>query len=491
MFAERGKLPHGNMCDFLVQLLTDHAEFDSVMQKALFAIGALARSHPENNARLSHHEHLLETLDSVLAGYYEGSAVIYGALPAITGLAEGVEENQDALAALPHICSAIAKVLYNELETDLIAQYACAAIAALVQDHPKNQAKLSAACNFIADVFTAHKRNVTIATEAARAVSLLAHKSITNRNKLGANDCCASLMVPMNLFFAEHVNATWWKIDKTLMFWTVRAIGDLAANNPNNQTKLGYAGACEFLVNIMKQRKHVKAEYDQEAKLFAYVFWALGNLVQIGAKGAAVDQLFSTSKFFDTTSPTNANTSATTSSGLPASQSSGNLLATPTTPRHHSSTDLEALGHNNNTAANTTSNATTSNASTSAATPGRSLGNLGRQATMFVNNVAHTIGGNTSAKSTKNTSRFLQEDLGVVFALVMRRYADAPVTMLWACRALVNLCKSQTLKLALLDEAVLGIVQGVMEKYREQQPPQTELLEWATMAQDVLMLQEE
>lgn len=236
------------------------------------------------------------------------------------------------------------------------------------------------------------------------------------------------------------------------------------------------------------------AEYEQEAKLFAYVFWALGNLVQIGAKGAAVDQLFSTSKFFDsttftTTSPTNA-----TTSGLPASHSSSNLLVTPTTPRHNtnaSSTDLEALGNNTaaNTAANTTS--TTLNTTNTTTTPGRSLGNLGRQATMFVNNVAHTIGGNSS-KSTKNTSRFLQEDLAVVFALVMRRYAESPVTMLWACRALVNLCKSQSLKLALLDEAVLGIVQGVMEKYREgRQTHAAELLEWATMAQDVLMLQEE
>lgn len=260
MFAERGQLPHAVLCDVLVQLLTDHAEFDSVVQKALFAIGALARAHRDNNARLSHHNHhghLFETLDLVLAGYYEGSAVIYGVLPAITGLAEGVEENQEALASLPHVCPAIVKVLYDELETDLISQYACAAIAALAAGHAKNQGKLSRACHFIADVLTTHKRNVTIATEAVRAVSILAHKSITNRNKLGANDCCASVMVPMNIFFAEHINASWWKVDKTLMFWTVRAIADLAANNPNNQAKLGYVGACEFLVNIMKQRKHV------------------------------------------------------------------------------------------------------------------------------------------------------------------------------------------------------------------------------------------
>lgn len=456
MFAERGKLSHGVMCDFLVQLLSDHAEYDSVVQKTLFAIGALARANVENNVRLSHQGHLFETLDQILAGYYEGSAVIYGVLPAITGLAEGQDDNKDALTALPHICTSVVKTLYGELETDLISQYGCAAIAALVEGHPKNQAKFSAVCNFIADVLTTHKRNVTISTEAVRAISFLAHKSITNRNKLGANDCCASILVPMNLFFEEHVNASWWKIEKTLMYWTVRAIGDLAANNPNNQAKLGHAGACELLINIMRQRKAVASEKEQESKLFAYVFWALGNLVQIGAKGAALDQILPKGDM---------------------NTSSGHHLPSPKGVNSASSENLDA----------TLAAATAANAGNGG---GRGLGNFGRQASQFVNNVAQVVGNTNSSKSMKNTSRFVQEGLSVMFPMVMRRYVDSPVTMLWACRAIVNLCKSQRLKMALLDESILGIVQGVVEKYRGPEGA-ADVLEWATMAQDVLVAPDE
>ena len=34
--------------------------------------------------------------------------------------------------------------------------------------------------------------------------------------------------------------------------WAIRAVADLAANNPNNQTKLGLGGACEALVDVVK-----------------------------------------------------------------------------------------------------------------------------------------------------------------------------------------------------------------------------------------------
>ena len=36
-----------------------------------------------------------------------------------------------------------------------------------------------------------------------------------------------------------------------LVVWAVRAIADLAANNPNNQTKLGMTGCCEALVTVL------------------------------------------------------------------------------------------------------------------------------------------------------------------------------------------------------------------------------------------------
>ncbi len=39
--------------------------------------------------------------------------------------------------------------------------------------------------------------------------------------------------------------------DETIL-WSVRAIADLAANHPNNQTKLGVKGACDGLVRVLR-----------------------------------------------------------------------------------------------------------------------------------------------------------------------------------------------------------------------------------------------
>lgn len=158
--------------------------------------------------------------------------------------------------------------------------------------------------------------------------------------------------------------------------------------------------------------------------------------------------------------------------------SSGHYL--PSTPKQSTSSfDLEATA----AAAGAGGGAST--------TPGRGLGTFGRQATQFVNNVAQqvtNVSGNSS-KSMKNTSRFIQEELHVVFPSIMRRYVDSPTTMMWASRAIVNVCKSQRMKTALLDESILGVVQGVLEKYRGQGP--AELIEWATLAQDILVAQDE
>jgi hypothetical protein len=105
---------------------------------------------------------------------------------AIAGLAEKNGENQDAFNLLPNTCLHLQKILYNELETDAISQYGCSAVSALVRNHPKNQMKLSPLCNYIADVLLYHKTSLAINTEAARAISSLAHKNFTNRNRLGA-----------------------------------------------------------------------------------------------------------------------------------------------------------------------------------------------------------------------------------------------------------------------------------------------------------------
>lgn len=143
------------------------------------------------------------------------------------------------------------------------------------------------------------------------------------------------------------------------------------------------------------------AESQQEAKLMAVVFWAIGNLLQFGAKGASLDQV-----------------ATSADAGI--------------TPK-----------------------------------------NFGRQ---LVNNMA-------GVKAVKNTTRFFDAGLPSLMPSIMRTYLDYPVTIQWACRAVNNLAKSHRLKTALLDSNMLGTVQGVMEKYRDR----ADVIEWATMARDVLL----
>lgn len=275
IFAERGQLSHATICDFLVAVLERHLENDNVTQKVLTAIGSLARTNKENNLRLSYGNNLLQTIDSVLSSYLEGSTVIYGALPAIAGLAEGNEANRTAFYNLPNVCTTIVKVVYDELETPLISHFGCTAVRALAMDHPRNKAKLGVMCSYIADVLVTYQGNLVIVTEALHTIATLAHKSITNRNRLGSSDACSAVMLPMNMFFDDHINATFMKVDKSLLFWTMRAIADLAANNPNNQAKLGHHGACDLLVKVLRQRKHVAGKFN----LYCCSFIFFANIV--------------------------------------------------------------------------------------------------------------------------------------------------------------------------------------------------------------------
>lgn len=260
MFAERGKLAHPNICDSLVSLLDKHIDNDQVVQKLLVAIGSLAHTNTENNARLSR-ANLCELVDNVLSVYIEGSLTIYGALPCIAGLAENQESNQNHFYSLPHVTSSIIKILYDELETEMVSQFGCAAISALVKNHPKNKAKFGPVCIYIADVVLTYKShpNQLILIEGVKAISNLAHMSITNRNRLGASDACSAVMQAIQLHINEQMASSWRKVERTLIYWSTRAIADLAANNPNNQAKLGNYGACELLVKIL-QRKSVPGQ---------------------------------------------------------------------------------------------------------------------------------------------------------------------------------------------------------------------------------------
>ena len=86
--------------------------------------------------------------------------------------------------------------------------------------------------------------------------------------------------------------------DEAVSLYAVRAIADLAANNPNNQTKLGVHGACEALVTFLRgtlppddrfaiSHAIVTLPAEQRANMAKWGCWAVGNIVQLG-KGAAM-----------------------------------------------------------------------------------------------------------------------------------------------------------------------------------------------------------
>jgi len=88
-------------------------------------------------------------------------------------------------------------------------------------------------------VIIAHKGNLTIALETFRAISALAHTSITNRNKLGASDACSAVPEVLKDNINVLISQPFHNMERNLLYWGVRTIADLAANNPNNQSKLG------------------------------------------------------------------------------------------------------------------------------------------------------------------------------------------------------------------------------------------------------------
>ncbi len=299
LFADKGRLSHKPLCELLMQLVEKFVENELILSKVLFAIGALARCHDDNNVTLSG-LNVLEILNDLIAGYHEGSTVIYGIFAALSGLTESIPPqeqgvvsgnntgfvgeiknnllNQDHINLLTNVIPGIIKILYNDLENENIAQYACQVIASLCRQHVNNQKKFSPVCNYIADVCLTHKfpgptstRILTtsqlqtvliINIEACKAISLLAHMNMLNRNRLGNSDACVAIMMAIasSTRLDDEITTSWKGYQQSLLYWCIRAIGDLAANHVNNQNKLGMNGACELLVRVLRLRKPMQGK---------------------------------------------------------------------------------------------------------------------------------------------------------------------------------------------------------------------------------------
>jgi hypothetical protein len=307
VFAERGCLSshHEDVCESLMKAFRYHVEKDSgkILPQLLTAIGAVATNNLENSNYFLR-DRCCENVDAILTLYMlriESEPVFAACLRAIGGLALNNPAAQERVYSIPTLPKNILRALYNDLENEEVAKHGCAAIAILCHKNRMLQYKLGPAESYLVDIVQVHKHVPTIHLELCKVVSRLSHTHITNRNRLGASGICDELAKILNKYLAassnsqsnksphanpavpssqrfKHPVATEAEVEEILR-WAVRAVADLAANNPNNQTKLGLSGCCEAVVNVL--RRALEPSH-ADAAMVKYCCWAIGNLVQLG-----------------------------------------------------------------------------------------------------------------------------------------------------------------------------------------------------------------
>lgn len=271
-FADHSNVTHIPACDALLSAVAKHIDKGATLQKILVAVGTLADAHPENQQRMG--RFACNFVDQLLPRAYENEIMAFGLLRCIAGLAQSNLENQKRFYAFPTFNKTVVKILYDMYaDNEMVARWGCAAIASLAHKMPGNQKMLGLAGEYLGDIIEAHKSSPEVVREAFRAISLLAHGNIANRNRLGSAEACDVVSQALTMYSEPFDSAE-------LVSWGVRAIADLAANNPNNQSRLGIKGSCEALVKVITTRI-------SDPKLVKWTCWAIGNMIQLG-KGAAM-----------------------------------------------------------------------------------------------------------------------------------------------------------------------------------------------------------
>lgn len=319
MFAEKGKLHHYNICNTLYAVLSKESMLNNtdehLIQKILLCIGALCKNNEQNNSLLTETNSLIDEVDIYIHEYKESNIVLYGVFVALIGICEyNLSMNQNKINGCNNIIPCLIKIMYNDLETDFISQLGCVIITLLTKNHLKNKLKLHSVSNFIADVILTHKQNTSIVLDCLKATSSLAHKCISNRNRLGTSEACqivCGVFTPQVLEDELLNSAAFLHFPNNTFYYGVRCIGELAANHANNCAKLGASGACEALVTMLNRPTQspgqifmlifwyrqpltfppylLIGEYLTEMKFFSLLYWALANLL-VPTKEAPVAQ---------------------------------------------------------------------------------------------------------------------------------------------------------------------------------------------------------
>lgn len=427
VFAKRGGLVHLPMCEAVIVAIQTHVEKDKmILFHILLCVGFLSHGNPENAQRF-HKSHILEVLDTILtrnsntpittSGSVGDPELMYSAcFQALNGLIISNEHMKQKFLSYPSLIKNTLHVLYDDLESEVVSRHGCEVISNLSQGNRFLQVKLNAVGNYLIDIAQTHYKSIDIITHVCIVVVRLCHRNISNRNRIGSTGLCEDLPKLISNLANLPIKGTSSStpaiqlmlsspIYYQLLLWAVRAIAELAANNPNNQSKLGIGGACELCCAVLKKALHYEATSSSSESLVSttlikWTCWAIGNLVQLG-KGSTM--IINDGYAIHTNAPLNNTTNMN--------------LGSPS---------------------------------------GLHGPNIGMQLKGIVKNISNY-------NPTKNTSRFNANGIVELLNSIITKFSYDSEVLQWTCRAINNLSKSKTLKSAFIEIEVLRSLQQFKE----------------------------
>jgi hypothetical protein len=205
---------------------------------------------------------------------------------------------------------------------------------------------------------------------------------------------------------------------------------------------------------------------ESDAKLFANVFWAIGNLIQFG-KGFLknIDEdTNATTAVAAAGAINNNNNNASTKAINEASIARPNSLKTENVNNtNNNSTGISVLSSMEGSISAVT-NSTFYGIHTKSYSTNNSNNN------------------NSNNRNTKNTSRLLVAGVAERATIIMTRFINHEEVIKWGCRAINNMSKSNTLKAKFIESGALETINLVFEKYNDNR----DVSSWAILAKETL-----
>jgi hypothetical protein len=250
------------------------------------------------------------------------------------------------------------------------------------------------------------------------------------RNKIGALEACE--YVP-NMFVL-------YMKDPYVTLWAVRAIADMAANNPNNQARLGNHGACEALVAAIKMITTEDASYASALTPTAGLT-ATGSLFGMFNASPAFGGAFSSSAAAIESSRNNSSSQVLADSPPHSVQSTASgKMKSPFTPAECEDLSkwlLWAIGN---------------------------MIQVGRGGAMMVDEGSRRGVFNMS-ESVSNSSRINAVGGAEAVTALLLKYEGNAVIAQWGSRAINSMCRSRTLTVKLLDNRAVDLLNVLLSNH--------------------------